>query len=237
MAREKVFRFKQFSVRHEKSAMKVGTDGVLLGAWTNAECAGTVLDIGAGTGLIALMLAQRSKAKITAIEIDDDAAEEANENFTLSPWGDRLSVVKSDFVDFAESCEKKFDVIVSNPPYFVDSLECPDEKRGKARHTSSLSFENLIYGAVKLLAESGHIYLVTPIEVEAKLDSIIADNECSVTHKVYVCSVVGGEPKRVLWEIAKGVNECECSRLEIEKERHIYTDDYISLTREYYLKM
>ena len=103
MTREKVFRFKQFSVRHDKSAMKVGTDGVLLGAWANAECAGTVLDIGTGTGLIALMLAQRCNAKITAIEIDDDAAEEANENFALSPWGDRISVFKSDFVDFADA--------------------------------------------------------------------------------------------------------------------------------------
>ena len=148
MAREKVFRFKQFGVRHEKSAMKVGTDGVLLGAWTNAENAKKVLDIGTGTGLIALMIAQRSKALITGIEIDEDAAEEAYENFVSSPWGDRLRVENSDFAVFSNICNEKYDVIVSNPPYFVDSLECPDEKRGKARHTSSLSFENLIKGAV-----------------------------------------------------------------------------------------
>ena len=128
------FQFKQFTVWHDKCAMKVGTDGVLLGAWTSVESAHRILDIGTGTGLVALMLVQRSlpDANIVALEIDEAAVGQARENIIRSPWKERVEVVQADFRKYRSS--DKFDVIVSNPPYFVDSLECPDRQRTAARH-------------------------------------------------------------------------------------------------------
>lgn len=237
MAREKIFRFKQFSVRNDKSAMKVGTDGVLLGAWADVAGAMRVLDIGTGTGLIALMVAQRCNADIVAIEIDEDAATEANENFTSSPWSSRMVVVKDDFVNFSEKSNEQFDVIISNPPYFIDSLLCPDEKRGKARHSNSLSYKDLISGASRLLADSGTVFLITPSDVEAFIEKILENENLFVNEKVYVCPTVDSMPKRLMWRISKGVSECASSNLVIEKERHVYTDDYIALTHDYYLNM
>ena len=178
MAREKVFRFKQFSVRNDKSAMKVGTDGVLLGAWADVKAANSVLDIGTGTGLVALMMAQRCNANIDAIEIDADAFAEATLNFNESPWAERMKVIHDDFITFSKDCDLRYDVIVSNPPYFIDSLVCQEEKRKNARHTSSLSYENLIECAVKLLNDNGFICLITPSDVENHLDNIIMMNNC-----------------------------------------------------------
>ena len=238
MAREKVFRFKQFSVRNNMSAMKVGTDGVLLGAWCEVADAKRVLDVGTGTGLVALMAAQRCDAVIDAVEIDADATGEARVNFEESPWRERLKVEQCDFVEYSKRCEERYDVIVSNPPYFINSLECEDDKRQKARHTSALSYDALIEGAIELLKEGGHICLITPSDVENVIDTIVEANGCGVAKKTFVSPLVGGAPKRILWKIVKHKTaECVIDRIEIEKSRHEYTDDYISLTREFYLKM
>ena len=235
--REKVFRFKQFSVLNDKSAMKVGTDGVLLGAWTDVTGAKKVLDIGTGTGLIALMIAQRSNAEITGVEIDHDAACEAEHNFAVSSWQNRLNVVEKNFIEYVETCKEKYDIIVSNPPYFVNSLECSDEKRLQARHTGTLSYEQLIKGAASLLAENGSICLITPIEVEDLLNSIVEGARLYICKKVYVSSVVGGAAKRILWQISRRKESCAVDSFSIEISRHVYTDEYIALTKEYYLKM
>lgn len=237
MAREKVFRFKQFSVRNDKSAMKVGTDGVLLGAWVDVTNSKQILDIGTGTGLIALMLAQRCDANIDAIEIDDDAVSEATLNFNNSPWEERLAIIHSDFVDFAEKTDKKYDIIVSNPPYFVNSLECPNEKRCMARHTNSLSYNELINGASKLLSDFGTLFLITPSDVEILVKEIIGNVNLFVNEIVYVFPTVGSMAKRLMWKITKINRECVSKKLIIEKERHVYTDDYIDLTHDYYINM
>lgn len=237
MAREKVFRFKQFSVLNDKSAMKVGTDGVLLGAWADVTGATKILDVGTGTGLIALMIAQRSGADITGIEIDRDAACEAEHNFAISAWKNRLKVVEMDFNEFTKGCNEKYDLIVSNPPYFVNSLECPEEKRMQARHTSSLNYTQLIEGATSILAENGNICLITPIEVEDLLNGIVVNAGLSICKKVYVSPVVGSAPKRILWHISNRCEECVKESFSIEKSRHVYTEEYIELTKEYYLKM
>ena len=124
------FQFKQFTVWHDKCAMKVGTDGVLLGAWTPVESSARILDIGTGTGLVALMLAQRCSASVIALEIDGTAAQQAAENITRSPWGSRIEVVCQDFRLYSNKNNSlKYDTIVSNPPYFTDSLKCPDSQR------------------------------------------------------------------------------------------------------------
>ncbi|HYX05427.1 MAG TPA: methyltransferase, partial [Bacteroidales bacterium] len=128
------FRFKQFTIIQDKTAMKVGTDGVLLGAWTRPEKAASILDIGTGTGLIALMMAQKSKALITAVEIDKDAADQAQQNTENSPWHERIQVHQSSVQEFSANFGKKFDLIISNPPYFHQSFKNPGIKRSLARH-------------------------------------------------------------------------------------------------------
>ena len=138
------FRFKRFNVAQPRSAMKVGTDGVLIGAWADVEGDSRILDLGTGSGLIALMLAQRnSEAEILALDIDEQATIQAQHNFAMSPWSKRLSVVNVNVCDYVS--ERKFSHIVTNPPYFVDSLHSPDAARTAARHTSSLDFEQIIF--------------------------------------------------------------------------------------------
>lgn len=235
--REKVFRFKQFSVRNDLSAMKVGTDGVLLGAWADVAHASSVLDVGTGTGLVALMVAQRCDAEITGVEIEAEAVLEAGQNFAESSWKNRLKIVHADFIEYSRECKERFDVIVSNPPYFVNSLECPDEKRTQARHTDSLSYDKLIECSARLLTENGKIFLITPSDVENLLEKIVEDCGLHVNVKTYICPTVGSAPKRILWKLSHENKECDKSSITIEKSRHVYTDEYIALTREYYLNM
>lgn len=159
------FQFKQFTVRHDKCAMKVGTDGVLLGAWVPVQNTKRILDVGTGSGLISLQLAQRNpKALITSIEIDPAAAAQAQENIQSSPWNDRMEIICCDFRNY--NPEHKFDLIVSNPPYFVDALKCPDNQRCTARHTSDLNYELLFGHSTHILSEQGIIGIIIPSEVE-----------------------------------------------------------------------
>ena len=160
--RGKGFTFKQFHIDHSRCAMKVGTDGTLLGAWASLpDGEGAILDIGTGTGLIAIMAAQRApEAHITAIDIDTDCVEQARDNVSATPWSDRIEIVGSPLQEFSSS--HTFDSIISNPPYFIDSLLSPDAARTTARHTTTLSFEDLVGGVLRLLAEDGTFSLILP---------------------------------------------------------------------------
>lgn len=169
------FEFKQFTIHQRRAAMKVGTDGVLLG--TLAAGGKRVLDIGTGTGIISLMMAQRfPQAEFTAVEIDDNAYLDAKDNFAASPFANRISLVQAAFQDYAKSSGRKFDCVVSNPPYFDESLENPDEGRTRARHTSSLPFRDLISGAYNLLDDGGCFSVCIPPEVLKKFSA-----ECLIT--------------------------------------------------------
>ncbi|MGN0230297.1 MAG: tRNA1(Val) (adenine(37)-N6)-methyltransferase [Muribaculaceae bacterium] len=236
--RERVFRFKQFSVRHEKCAMKVGTDGVLLGAWCDVENAKSTLDIGTGSGLIALMVAQRNpQTSVLAIDIEPLAIEEANINFANSPWADRLRAIEADFVSFSELTEMRFDLIVSNPPFFVDSLTCPDTNRSTARHTTQLPFDKLISGAANLLTPEGKLCLITPTDCENLISNLLLTNNLHITGKTFVHPTPNALPKRILWKISNHMTAIEEHHLTIEIERHQYTKSYIALTQQFYLKM
>lgn len=149
------FKFKQFTVFHDRCAMKVGTDGVLLGAWVQVDTAKRVLDIGTGTGLIALMVAQRSAACVVGTDIDGEAVEQAMENVNASPWKNRICICRKDVMQMNGEEYGSFDVIVSNPPYFVEEVRCLDERRDTARHTGNLTFGNLLTAVEKLLTEDG----------------------------------------------------------------------------------
>ena len=231
------FQFKQFTVWHDKCAMKVGTDGVLLGAWTSVESAHRILDIGTGTGLVALMLAQRSlpDATIVALEIDEVAVGQAQENIIRSPWKERIEVVQADFKQYGSS--DKFDVIVSNPPYFVDSLECSDRKRATARHNDSLTYEDLLERGSGVLAEDGLFTLVIPADVAERVKKIASIKNLYAVRQLNVITKPGGVPKRVLVTFSFFNQECVVEELLTELARHQYSEEYIMLTRDYYLNM
>ncbi|MCM1079811.1 MAG: methyltransferase [Bacteroidales bacterium] len=208
------FQFKQFTVRQPRAAMKVGTDGVLLG--TLGEGGRHILDIGAGTGVVSLMFAQRfPDARVTAIEIDENAYLDASGNFDASPFAERLTLVKGDFRNichddslWADGGKPIFDSIVSNPPYFDDSFENPDEGRTRARHTSSLSFHDLVSGAYFLLTEGGVFSVSIPVEA---LKQFMA--ECLITgfclkHSHAIKTVPRKSPKRFILVFQKG-GQCE----------------------------
>jgi tRNA1Val (adenine37-N6)-methyltransferase len=163
MGRNNYFRFKQFTIIQERSAMKVGTDGVLLGAWTKVPQAGSILDIGTGTGVIALMLAQRSAdALVTGIEYEMEAAREATENAENSPWSNRLNMLHISFQDFYKTCPAKFDLIISNPPFFINSRKPKEGKLSAAKHNHLLPLDDLALGIANLLSDDGIFSLILP---------------------------------------------------------------------------
>lgn len=228
------FRFKQFAVEQEDVAMKVGTDGVLLGAWANCDGAKRILDIGTGTGLIALMLAQRNtEAEINAVEIDEMATKRARANFDMSPWAERLTVVNCAVQEFLPS--KRFDLIISNPPYFIDSLQCPDAKRTTARHTQDLTFEELDKAVCRLLADDGRFALILPT---AEFEKYLAITRLHFIRRCDMHPTTGAAVKRVMAEFAKlETAEIAHENITIEKEkRGDYTDEYRALTKDFYLK-
>ena len=231
------FQFKQFTVRQEHCAMKVGTDGTLLGAWAQAsESACHILDIGTGTGLIALMMAQRyPQAFVTAIDIDDGAVRQAKENASASPFADRISVVKADALTF--DATEKYDSIVCNPPFFEDSLICPDPQRTEARHTVSLGYRQLMETAFRLLKEDGRFSVIIPsdcrerLEGEAHLRGFFISRFCSVQ------TTPSKAPKRYMIEFTKRpVNEIDTNNGILESSPQIRSDWYRELTQDFYIK-
>lgn len=233
------FQFKQFTIHHDKCAMKVGTDGVLLGAWAGTEGCKRILDIGTGTGLIALMLAQRSKADIDAIDIDARACLQAGENAEASPFAGRIYVIHSDLADFAAAATRKYDLIVSNPPYFADSLKCPDRQRSMARHTDTLPLDRLLHDSRSLLAPGGRLALILPYDRMENLADCIRKENLFLSKEISVIPVPGAQPKRILIELTAEppASPVSTGQLTIEIARHQYTDEYISLTKDFYLKM
>ena len=236
--RGKGFTFKQFHIDHSKCAMKVGTDGTLIGAWASipyGEC--TVLDIGTGTGLIAIMAAQRAQqAQVIGIDIDSDCIEHAIENVAASPWSDRISIIHKPLQEFSSS--KGLDVIISNPPYFVDSLTSPDEKRTTARHTTSLSFNDLCDGVMRLLAPNGTFALILP-PAEAEKFLSVARGRLFLTRRCDVWSTPESGIKRVMMELQMQppAELPQIEKLIIEDSGPMgYSAEYRQLTRDFYLK-
>lgn len=228
------FRFKQFEVCHAGCAMKVGTDGVLLGAW--ASCQQRILDVGTGSGLIALMLAQRFEAaQIDAVDIDGDAVRQATDNFAHSKWSNRLHCRQIAVQDLAKE-DVRYDAIVSNPPYFVDSLKNPNLQRQTARHTDTLSYEELLASCEHLLTADGVLSLILPAESE----QVVLDTAKSVglypTRLVHVYSKPGKPVKRILLELQKRNDQpCEESHFYIESATSPRSDEYTALTKDFYL--
>lgn len=233
------FRFKQFTVRHDKCAMKVGTDGVLLGAWAGKGAYRRLLDVGTGSGLIALMLAQRfPEACIRAIDIDKEACRQAIENVNLSSFSERIKVYRQSLHSCTKYEKQKYNLIVSNPPYFVDALKCPDSRRTTARHADTLTLESLLHDSKKMLAPDGRIALILPYDQKKRLYTTGETEGLFIVRETEVVPIPGADPKRLLAELANTPSsEIEHSRLVIEMERHRYSEAYIRLTRDFYLNM
>ena len=239
---QKPFHFKEFTIHQDKTSMKVGTDAVLLGSWVSLDnFPDKILDIGSGTGIISLMLAQRCDAEtIDAIEIDENAYEQSVENFEKSDWSDRLYCYHcsfEEFVDEISSEEETYDLIVSNPPFYTENAETSSKSRTKARFTSALSFEDLVLGVSKILATEGFFSVIIPFKEEENFVKLANKNNLFLNK---VCRVQGNptsEVKRSLLSFSFQKMDVTESYLIIETERHQYTEDYINLTKDFYLKM
>lgn len=219
--------------------MKIGTDGVLLGAWTSIEHNPfNVLDIGAGTGILSLMIAQRSYAEnIEALEIDDDAFEQCAENFENSPWNDRLFCFHASLMEYIEAVDEKFDLIICNPPFYTEDYKTEDEARNVARFNDAMPMEHIIFAVINFLSDKGKFSIIIPYKEEEKYI-----DEASLIHLfpnriLRVRGNANSDIKRSLIEFSYSESPINISELIIETERHQYTEDYINLTKDFYLKM
>lgn len=233
------FNFKQFTIQQDRCAMKVGTDGVLLGAWAPiGHNPFNILDIGAGTGLLSLMLAQRSHAEqIDALEIDEAAYEQCVENFEESSWSDRLFCFHAGLDEFMEEPEDVYDLIVSNPPFYTEDYTSGDAQRDMARFADALPFEDLAEAAGILLSEDGVLAVILPFKEEARF---VALAEAEGLYPFKITRVKGtpeSETKRSLMAFSFDERDAEINELVIEIGRHDYTPEYIALTNDFYLKM
>lgn len=221
--------------------MKIGTDGVLIGAWSSLDHnPSSILDVGTGTGVIALMMAQRSRAElIDALEIDEDAYEQAVENFENSDWGDRLFCYHAAFDEFVEEMrnEEKYDLIVSNPPFYSADYSSGDSKRDKARFAEALPFEELLEGVSLLLSKSGKFSVVIPFSEEKKFLYLAADYGLFPRRATRVKGTPDSPVKRSLLEMSFLDTQPKEDELIIETARHQYTPEYIELVKDFYLKM
>lgn len=232
------FKFKQFTIEQGQSAMKVGTDGVLLGAWAKIEDKKRILDIGTGTGLIALMLAQRSSnAQIDAVEIDKLASEQAKYNFENSKWNNRLEIFNLSIQDFVKYSSAKYDYIISNPPYFEHSYAAKTVQRQMARETVSLSFQELIDSVQKLLKKEGRFAVILPYTAISNFITLVSEINLHLKYRTNIYPTLNSDIKRVLLEFSfKEIEVLEDSLVIEPTTRHEYSKEYKKLTKDFYLK-
>lgn len=228
------FTFKQFHINQQHCAMKVGTDGILLGAWADVSNCQCILDMGSGTGLLTLMLAQRSQPNchIVAVELDTLAAQQANANIQDSPWKDRISVVQDDVQHFLQQTNQTFDLIVANPPYFEQGVECKNEERELARYTQQSHLDWLTWAAARL-SEKGRISFVLPYDAAKTLEKQTA---LFCIKQTEIITKIGKAPQRMLITFSKKPQTLEKDQLVIYDEKNRYTEEFVALTKDFYLK-
>jgi tRNA1Val (adenine37-N6)-methyltransferase len=236
MKRTQDFHFKKFSIQHDKATHKVGTDGVLLGAWVEVSRATRVLDIGTGSGVIALMIAQRTNPSvlIDGVEIQETDSAQASENVARSPWADRVKIYHTSIENFQTT--NQYDLIVSNPPFFVNSSLPPDRERGIARHTKQLNFETLLTVTEKLLIHDGIVAVILPLEESKHFASQASYSGYFLVRALEVKSREGKPIERVLMEFSKIKSLLKIETLAIYNAGNDWSESYRALTRDFYLK-
>ena len=226
------FSFKQFHIDDSHCGMPVSTDGVLLGAWAPLTKASNIVDIGAGSGLLSLMTAQRSDAAITAIEIDNHAAVDCQHNINQSPWHDRITLVTQCVTQWAASNRQQYDHILCNPPYFDNGPQSSDQRRAQARHTDSLSFEMLLSAIKKLLSQDGKASIILPQSSLGRFLSQLGDHELALIERLEVISVEGKSPQRhllLLTHKTAQASPAKVGQLVIRTRLGEYTPEMLSL--------
>ena len=230
------FRFKQFTIEQDGCAMKVGTDGCLLGGWFDCSCSRHILDIGAGSGLISIMAAQRCNASITGIEIDKAAAEQAKANVGNCPWSNRIEIVNADILTY--SAKRLFDTIVSNPPYFVNSLKCDGEARTLARHSDSLDCNSFFRKIADLLTMDGKVSIVIPCDILSDWKDAAALCGFSASRVTFVKTTPRKMPKRVLVEFIRAYScDTGTTTIVLEDSPGVYSKETQDILRDFYLKI
>lgn len=221
--------------------MKVGTDGILLGAWVNVPKNAQILDIGTGTGLLSLMLAQRSQTspitKIDAVEIDYAAYMQAQDNIQNSPWSDRISIYHGRIQDFAVTCPQQYDLIISNPPFFEKAYKASQTSRILARHSDSLLQTDILKVASQLLKIDGHLAVIYPTDLANTFLSKARDFGLWCDRQVNIKPTPTSPIKRIALELSKTKFSRQETMLTIEESKHIYTEDYIALVKDFYLNL
>jgi tRNA1Val (adenine37-N6)-methyltransferase len=232
------FRFKEFLVEDDQSTMRVGTDAVLLGAWACVSDDTTILEVGTGCGLISLILAQRSSANIDAIDIDYPSVEQAKKNFEESPWKQRLSAFHIAFQDFHPGAEHRYDHIISNPPFFRQSLKSPSSKKNLSKHETQLSFEDLLEGLPRLLNPDGRLSLILPVSEGRMFSALASARNLFLSRTTWVIPKITKPANRVLMEFAFRKSPATVpGNLVIREKNGSYTSEYISFTTPYYFSL
>ena len=233
-----MFKFKYFTIDDSNSAMKVGTDGVILGAWATLPDKGAkLLDVGCGSGILSLIMAQRLQGKlyVDAIDIDEGAVKDSQNNFELSPWGNSLNAINGNFVSYSKECDKKYDMVISNPPFFTEDTLSPDLKRSSARNTSSLSFEALFKG-VSAVSKCNSIFaMITPADSYFNIAQIALLQGFYLRRLTWVVTIEGTEPKRVLTEWSRVQTQYTIDRIVVSENNGYQSYQYKKLTEEFYL--
>jgi tRNA1Val (adenine37-N6)-methyltransferase len=229
------FQFKQFTVHQDKCGMKVCTDSCILGAYSTFENPSKILDVGTGSGLLSLMLAQKYNCKVDAVEIDETAYEQAKQNFKESPWGDRLKVYNERIQDFEQKCFVKYDLVVCNPPFFEDHLKSPLKSKNTALHNDSLSYKDLVKSVKELLSDKGLFYVLLP-EYQSSLFELLAlKNFLFPVKKLTVRNTGKGPVFRVITAFAQNKYEFDSEEMVIKESNGDYSGDFKTLLKDYYL--
>jgi tRNA1Val (adenine37-N6)-methyltransferase len=234
---EDIFHFRYFTVHQDKCAMKVGTDAVLLGSWVDPGDARRILDVGTGTGLLALMLAQKSDAMIEGVDIDQGAYLQARENFLLSPWYFQLTPVHASFQEFAVQATPGYDLIVSNPPYFQHASKPSGEARTAARHTDMLAYGELIDGVRKLLHPNGRFCVILPFKEGMDFLDLAQQRGLFCQRLARIKTKPGKPEKRVMIEFGYRFGVMTEEEIVIQEENNRFSDQYIRMTDEYFLNL
>ena len=234
---ETSFHFKQFTVHQDKCGMKVGTDAVLLGSWVKVENENSILDIGSGTGVISLMLAQKCFVNIDSIDIDENAFQQSRENFLISPWFDRLNCTHISIQEFSLNYPNKYDLIVTNPPYFHHASKPSEESRLNARHGDLLTFDELLDGVKKLLSPEGRFCVILPCKEGIEFLDKAQRKGLFCNHLIRIKTKADKNEKRLIMEFRFHFGKIEEDEIIIQEEDGSYTQEYIDLTHDYYIQL